>query len=47
MSTEAVSPERKAAHKELIDMLERGLPIGISAAEAQAWKWSRDEAHER
>lgn len=44
---EAASPERKAAWADLLASLERGAPIGITAAEARAWKFDRDEAHER
>jgi prevent-host-death family protein len=42
-----VSPERQVAIAELLAGLEKGAPIGISAAEARAWKFDRDEAHER
>lgn len=43
----AVSPEWKAAQDRLLASLERGVTIGISEAEARAWKWNRDELYER
>jgi prevent-host-death family protein len=44
---EAACPERRAAWADLLASLERGAPIGITATEARAWKFDRDEAHER
>jgi prevent-host-death family protein len=44
---ETLSPERQAAGKRLMARLEKGVPIGISETEARAWKFDRDEAHER
>jgi prevent-host-death family protein len=44
---EAASPERQAAWDRLIASLEQGVTIGISAEEARAVTWTRDEAHER
>jgi prevent-host-death family protein len=43
----SLSPERQAAIAELLASLEQGAPIGIPVAEARAWKFDRDEAHER
>jgi prevent-host-death family protein len=42
-----LSPERQAAWKRLLARLERGVVIGVSEAEARAWKFDRDETHER
>jgi antitoxin (DNA-binding transcriptional repressor) of toxin-antitoxin stability system len=44
---EAASPERKAAWDRLLASLECGITIGISDAEARAWKFNRDELYER
>jgi prevent-host-death family protein len=44
---EAAAPERKAAWDRLIASLERGVTIGISEPDARAWRFDRDEAHER
>ena len=43
----AASPERKAAWDRLLTSLKRGVTIGISDAEARAWKFNRDELYER
>ena len=43
----SATPERQAAWDRLIASLERGVTIGISAEEAGAWKFNRDELYER
>jgi len=43
----AASPERRAAWRRMLASMERGVTIGISAEEARAMTWTRDEAHER
>jgi len=42
---EAASPARKAAWKELLAMLRRGIAIGITDAEARAYKFDREELY--
>jgi prevent-host-death family protein len=44
---EAAAPERQAAWDLLFAGMERGVTIGISAEEASAVVFDRDEAHER
>lgn len=38
---------RKAAWDRLLSSMERGVTIGISAKEAGAWKFHRDELYDR
>jgi prevent-host-death family protein len=46
-SEAAASHERKAAWDRLLATLGRGVAIGISDAEARAWKFNRDKLYER
>lgn len=44
---EAASPERRPAWDQLLALLDRGVTVGVPAAEIRAWKFDRNEAHER
>jgi len=44
---EAASPERRAAWDRLLALLNRGVTVGVTAAEIRDWKFDRDEAHGR
>jgi prevent-host-death family protein len=44
---EAASPERRASWDQLLAWLDSGVTVGVPEAEIRAWKFDRDEAHER
>ncbi len=44
---EAASAERRAAWDRLLAWLDRGVGVGVPAAEIRAWKFDREKAHER